>query len=405
MNDGKKGICAVIGSCASIFWVGAFIFGFPGVMAIRWQEAFQAGRGAIGTTLFFVLGAVGLFMFFVGRWQERFGTRRMIRLGVVLCGLDIFYVAFAGNLYMLYSWAFVMGLASCFIYVPALTAVQRWFQAKRGLVSGIVNLTFGISGAVMAPVFGWMLNSMGYVAMNLILGAVALMVGLVAARYTDVPETGLVAQAPATAGPIPIGSGLTVRESVRTPSFWFLWLTWALQGAAGIAMVTLSTHFGRSLGLSLESAVVILTAFNLTNGLSRLAMGYLSDHVGRTKAMSVTFLAAGVAYLLLPHSGDLAAAAVLAAVIGFAFGTLFAVSAPLVIDCFGMRHFGAIFGLTFTAYGFVAAPLGPSLSGYLLDSYPGDFSLVFGYLGCFCLVSAVLIRFVKPVRREETVRE
>ena len=43
--------------------------------------------------------------------------------------------------------------------------------------------------------------------------------------------------------------------------------------------------------------------------------------------------------------------------VGFSFGTLFSVSAPLVADCFG---------LTFVAYGFVAGPLGPTLSGYLL---------------------------------------
>ena len=41
----------------------------------------------------------------------------------------------------------------------------------------------------------------------------------------------------------------------------------------------------------------------------------------------------------------------LAAVIGFAFGTLFAVTAPLTGDCFGLANFGAIFGLIFTAYG------------------------------------------------------
>jgi len=87
---------------------------------------------------------------------------------------------------------------------------------------------------------------------------------------------------------------------------------------------------------------------------------------------------------------------VLAVIIGYAFGTLFAVSAPLAVDCFGIQHFGAIFGLVFTAYGFVAAPLGPSLSGYVLDFTNGDFGLVFGYLGVFCLLSGVAIRLVTP---------
>ena len=87
---------------------------------------------------------------------------------------------------------------------------------------------------------------------------------------------------------------------------------------------------------------------------------------------------------------------VLAAVIGFAFGTLFAVSAPLAVDCFGLAHFGAIFGLVFTAYGFLAGPLGPSLSGYLLDATGADFTIVFSYLGFFCLLASLSIRRVRP---------
>ena len=124
----------------------------------------------------------------------------------------------------------------------------------------------------------------------------------------------------------------------------------------------------------MESAVVILTAFNITNGGSRIIMGFLSDMVGRNLAMSLTFLAAGGAYFLLPHANTLIVLAFLAAVIGFAFGTLFAVSAPLATDCFGLKHFGAIFGLVFTAYGFVSGILGPSLSGYLLDITRGNFT-------------------------------
>lgn len=86
----------------------------------------------------------------------------------------------------------------------------------------------------------------------------------------------------------------------------------------------------------------------------------------------------------------------LSAVIGFAFGTLFAVSAPLVADCFGLKHFGAVLGLVFTAYGFVSGLIGPSLSGYVLDLFPGNYFIVFFCLGSFCLLSGFFIRQVAP---------
>jgi OFA family oxalate/formate antiporter-like MFS transporter len=163
-------------------------------------------------------------------------------------------------------------------------------------------------------------------------------------------------------------------------------------------MVTLSTSFGTAKGLSVQQAVVILTAFNLTNGLGRLASGHLSDVIGRNITMTLAFGAAGCSYLLLDHVTGIVLWAVLAAFVGFAFGTLFAVSAPLATDCFGMAHFGAVFGLVFTAYGFVAGPLGPWLGGHLLDATGGNFTLVFSYLGVFCLVSALLIWFVRPTK-------
>jgi MFS transporter, OFA family, oxalate/formate antiporter len=398
----NKGIFAVIGSSMAIFWPGAMIFGFPGVMAPYWMKTFHVGRGAIGNILFFVLAAVGAFMFFVGRWQEKYGIRRMITIGAIICGLSVLIIAYATNLYMLYLWAFLTGMSSAFILIPALTTVQRWYPTRRGLVSGIVNFVFGFSAAIMSPLFRHMFESMGYIPLNLTVAPLALLTGIIAARFAEGPQTVPLPQPPASASggkpmtPATFEESLTVRESLRTKSFWFLWLTWAFQGAAGIAMVTLSTVYGLSKGLTMESAVVILTAFNITNGGSRIIMGSLSDRVGRNLAMSLTFLAAGAAYFLLPYSNTLFVLAFLAAVIGFAFGTLFAVSAPLATDCFGLKHFGAIFGLVFTAYGFVSGILGPSLSGYLLDLTRGNFLLVFTYLGIFCILSGIFIRWVTP---------
>ena len=62
-------------------------------------------------------------------------------------------------------------------------------------------------------------------------------------------------------------------------------------------MVTLSAAFGISKELPMAHAVIILTAFNITNGSSRLISGFVSDIIGRDKTMSVVFLLAGGAYL------------------------------------------------------------------------------------------------------------
>ncbi len=370
------------------------------------------GRGAVGAIIFFMLASLGVFMFLVGRWQERLGPRVMIAIGGVLAGLSVVALPFASSISLVYVWAFVSGTSSSFIMIPALTVVQRWYPRRRGLVSGVVNLVFGSAGAITSPLFAVALSTLGYRMMSVIAGALALVVGLAASRLVTLPTAEDAHRATASSvreiADVRLRSGgsqpsdltlpspsLTVGQSLRTRNFWIIWLVWALQGAAGVAMVSLSVSFGVSRGFEFESAVVILTAFNVTNGLSRILTGYFSDRIHRERTMGVTFAAAGLAYFLLPHAGSLATIAVLAAFVGFGFGTLFAVSAPLAVECFGIGHFGAIYGLIFTAYGFVAGALGPLLGGRLADT-AGGYPLVFGYLGTLCLVSAILIQFVKP---------
>jgi MFS transporter, OFA family, oxalate/formate antiporter len=68
-----------------------------------------------------------------------------------------------------------------------------------------------------------------------------------------------------------------------------------------------------------------------------------------------------------------------------------------VTDVFGLENFGSIFGLVFTAYGFLAGFLGPWLSGIILDITDSDYTLVFWMFALFYLVAAGLITKVEPV--------
>lgn len=399
----KKALAA---GCLLIMWPGAFIFAFPGVMGPHWQEVMGVGRAAIGQSLFFVLMAAGSSMYPVGRLAARVPIPRLALAGVLICGTSVLLVSWATAIWQIYLWAFVMGISASCIYIPGLLVVQQWFPRRRGLVSGLFNLFFGLSAAIMSPIFNLVLSQAGYWHATFWLGGLALLVGLTAAPLMrppgqPAPTKAAVAAPPPAAGQAPADDAgdLTAGQAVRTTAFWGLWLTWALAGAGGIAMVTLSTSFGLERGLARSEAVLILAAFNLTNGFSRIISGYLSDVMSRNLIMCLSFAAAGVAYPLMGLADGLAAWAVLASLVGFSFGTLFAVSAPLATDCFGLKHFGAILGLVFTAYGYAAGALGPWLSGYVLDRTNGDFQLVFNYLGAFLLASAGLIMLVRPCRR------
>ena len=378
-----------------IFWPGWFIFGLPGVVGQHWQQVLEPGGGAVGGTVFFILTGATCFMYLCGRLQEKYGPGRLTSIGAVMCGSSAIWLSQADNMIDVNIWAFSVGASSAFVYLPGLTVVQRWYPEKRGLVAGFFNMAFGLSAAVMSPIFSILLSKWGYKPVTLAAGCAALAIGLTASALIRFPETD--ASMPAPVAPF-APNDRSVREALKSREFWCLWFTWVFAGAAGASMLVLATGFGLARGLNLADAVVLLTAFNVTNGCGRLISGYFSDRIGRSRTMAVSFAGAGFAYLIMPHLAGLWLWAALAAVIGFAFGTLFAVSGPLAGDCFGMAHFGAIFGLIFTAYGFVSGPLGPWLSGHILDVTRGNYTLVFSYLGLMYLGSAGLILLVRPWR-------
>ncbi|SPF35513.1 Major facilitator superfamily MFS_1 [Syntrophobacter sp. SbD1] len=410
MNENTRGRLAVAGSSATIFWSGALIFGYPGLLGPYWRKTFNLGTGATGNAMIFLLISLGIFMFLVGKWHAKLGTKAMFRIGTLVLAASLLVLDLATNIYIVYVWAFLNGTASCFFYSSGLLTVQKWFPHRKGLVCGIVNLTFGLSAAIMSPIFAKLLTSIGYHAMNYVVLVIAVITNLLASCITEVPEriynSGGYQLEPAKAkeaqSKIAAFSSrqstvsLTASQALKTKSFWFLWLTWAFIGSAGISMVFLSVNYGVSKKLA---AVVILASFNLTNGFSRIISGYLSDYIGRNITAAITFIAAAFAYYFLPHFSDLAAVSILAAVIGYAFGTLFTISVPLASDIFGLEHFGVIFGLIFTAYGFIGGILGPSVSGYVLDMSGGDFSIVFRYMALFCLLGAGSIMMVKAVEQ------
>lgn len=403
MTSKGRARMAVAGACAAIFWPGAFIFSLPGVLGGSWQELFGAGRADVGRSLFFVLAGAGTLMFLVGRFQVRIGTRRLAAVGGLLTGTSTILLGSVSGVSGVYAWAFVVGAASAFVYLPGLTVVQQWFPGRRGLVSGLFNLCFGFSAAVMSPVFGGLLPLLGPARLTVVFGAASLVCGLAVAPLLRGPGREERPEVEGSGAVRTSSAPLTVAGSVRTRAFWCLWLTWSLAGAGGISMVILSTAFGTSRGLSVQEAVVLLSAFNLTNGLGRFTSGYLSDRAGRRRVMGISFAAAGLAYWTLPWVQGTAWWALLAAVVGYAFGTLFAVSGPLASERFGLENFGAVFGLIFTAYGFTAGILGPWMSGVILDRTGGDFGLVFGYLGVFFVLAAFAMAVMGPAPAAEPV--
>ncbi|MBU8849516.1 MAG: MFS transporter [Desulfobacterales bacterium] len=364
------------------------MFGFPGVMALEWQTLFHANKAQIGRLMFFILAGTGFSMYLAGKLQEKIESRFIIFIGSLVCGSAMIFVGQADTIEHVYIWAFLEGFFCGFVYIPCLTVFQKLFPENKGMVTGLFNLSFGGSAAVMSPVFTYFLVSKGYVFTSNFAAAISILLGTSFALFIRVPgqkkEQGKQQL-----------STLSLKKTLRMSSFWFLWCVWALSGAAGISLIVLASSFGATLGYGVTQYVYILTAFNVLNGIGRLVCGRLSDKYSKQKILVTVFLMASCAYFLMPWLTNLYIISFLVCFVGLAFGALFVISAPLVTEVFGLENFGKVFGLVFTAYGFFSGFLGPWLSGVILDITDSNFKIVFSLFAVFYLVSSVLILRVK----------
>ena len=395
----RKGAFSVFGCCISVFWAGFLAFGYPGMMGTHWREIYHVGAAQTGAVVTFMLFALACGMFFSGRVHMKLGMRKCILVGTLFNIAAMIVLMNAKSIGGVYAWGFITNLGSSFTYGPALTTAQQWFPHRTGVASGVVNFVFGMAAAAMSPVFKTVMGAAGYGKMNVILLVCIVATNLIAMIFAEsVEKTRLTDEekaahrellARAGAGEKgDSGNDLTVKQTLKTKDFWIIWVVWIFMGAAGISMVSLSEGYALSIGLS---GIVVLSAFNLVNGGSRIVAGLMCDVIGGERTAVIAYVLTAAGYGMLPFMRSVAGASISAACIGFGMGTLFTVTGPVAAKRFGLKYFGMIYGLIFTAYGFIGGILGPALSGVVLDKTGGSYGIVFGYLAVFALIGAGLM--------------
>lgn len=380
----NRATLSVIGCSLVVFWSGFMAFGYPAIMSTYWQQQFNVGSTETGAVITCMLFALAMSMFFCGKIHIRIGMKKCVIIGVGLMIIAMGAQMIIPEMLGVYVWAVISNTGLSFIYGPGLTTAQQWFPHRRGLASGAVNFAFGVAAAALSPVWNRVLDSVGSSKMNLMLVACMLAIGVVSYLMVSEPPASNIT-----------ASGLrnyTVKEALCMKPFWIIWFCWIFVGAAGISMVSLGKSYSLSLGLS---AVAVLTAFNLANGFGRIVAASLGEIIGGERTGALIFGLSAIGYAVLPHTNSEAVIMIMAAFIGMSFGTLFTVTSPLASGIFGLKNFGMIYGLIFTAYGFIGGVLGPAVGGMVLDKTDGNYMIVFTYLAAFSLIGAVLMIVLK----------
>lgn len=357
---------------------------------------------------------------FIGRLADRLGPRFLVPAGGVLLSLAFLLIAGMSALWQFYAgYILARSIASpCVSGVGAQTTMVNWFTRKRGRVMGLMVMTFPLANAVQAPVAQWLLGSIDWRGVFVVLG-------IATATIVIVPAAILLRRRPEDLGLYPDGASrpaeqtlgerrgpaggavapfeFTLPQALRTRTFWLLVVASFLSILGGGAVSFHQVSYYRDLGLTPTIAAASVSAFTLAGAFSSGLWGLISERVSeRLLAAALTATGAAAVLLMMEVRSE-----VMALVISGFFGlttrgggTLFNL---LIVSYYGRTNFGAISGFfsTFSSFGL---GLGPFIGALIFDVTDG-YRLLFMILsGTYLSTALILLFLVRPPRHEPARR-
>lgn len=381
----------------------------------------------VGITFALTIFFLGLSAALGGRLVDRAGTRKVASIAAVLFGVGMMLAGFAhqtGNWLLLWlGFGVIAGIGNGLGYVTPVAVLVRWFPDKKGTITGMAVMGFGLGAAIMTKVGGWMKDAysanQGVYMTFYISGAIFLVGILIAARKLVNPPTGYNVPAP-SGKPKPVAAvSMTLPQAVGMNQFYLLWGMLFLNVFAGIALLSNLAYMGQmNVGLSESTAMTVVFFGSLFNGFGRMFWGTLSEKLGRRNVFLLIFLTQIPLFILLPHitpkvmdpSTAFWAFTAIACYIMLCYGGGFGTMPSFTADTFGPKNIGSIYGLVLLAWG-VAGGFGPSLMEYVnyLTKTPaapkGNFDLAL-YIAAGVLAAGLVLTLLyrKPKVQEQPAK-
>jgi OFA family oxalate/formate antiporter-like MFS transporter len=335
------------------------------------QTDFAASRGSV--SLVFSLAGFLYFSFGIvsGPLADRWGSRRMAVLGMLLIGMGLAIAGTARSLVQVYAgYGLGVGLGVGFSYVPVLGSVQRWFVKRRGLASGLAVSGIGVGTLVMPPLATVLIETLGWRNAYLVLGGLAAVLGVAMSLMieNDPRDRGLVPDGdPTQSGAQLIQSaGVSVRDAIGSRRFVSLYVACLICSFGVFVPFVHLVPYALDHGIPQSTAVLLLGVIGIGSTAGRFILGGLADRLGRRQALLVMFLGMALALAIWAVSTVIWPLAVFAFVYGVFYGGWVAVLPAVVMDYFGGRNISSIIGALYTSVAF-GTLIGPSAAGFAFD--------------------------------------
>jgi MFS family permease len=349
---------------------------------------------------------------FVGRLMDLRGPRIVVELGVLTMGGGLILASFLSEPWQLYltMGALVGGGVNCLAYTGQSIYLTNWFVRRRGLALSIAFSGVGIGSITILPWLGWLIQTAGWRSGCVSLGILLLVL--------LVPLNLLLKHRPEDIGLCPDGlpSGgasadyaanivdrawaavdWTLGRALRTRRFWLLAAGYFCGLFSWYAVQVHQTKYLTEVGFAPGEAAWALGLVSFVAVPGQIALGHLSDRVGREWVWMIGNLGFVICYLSLIALRS-APTPVLLYVMILAQGTLgyglTSVMGPIPAEIFAGRHYGSIFGTVMVA-AILGGAAGPWITGVIYDT-TGTYSIAFWIAAGCNLISILAIWLAAP---------
>ena len=361
-----------------------------------WSRATISGASSLALLM---MGAAGVL---AGRLNDRIGPRILIAVSAVFLGFGYLLLSRIQSPWQLYVvFGILAGIGFSTHDVITLSTVARWFDKRRGAMSGIVKVGTG-SGQLLGPMLATLLLAVfGWRYSNVIIGAAILVALLLVAQLMrrDPQEMGLlpdgrISKSNGWNGEV-TGRSLILREAARIEQFWTICIT---EFAIFFCLFTIVVHIvphARDLGLAPAYAAGVLSTIGGVSIVGRIVMGSANDRIGGKRALLICIIMLFCSFVWLQLASTAWMLFLFAVIYGFAHGGFFTVVSPMVAEWFGTGSHGMLFGIVLFC-GTLGGSVGPLVAGRIFD-VTGSYQMVFLILTGLTVIGFALMMRLRPV--------
>ena len=180
-------ILIVIGACLVQFTVIGLMFG-NGLFVKLFETEFGWSRTLVAAASSLTMLMMGVFAMGAGRLNDRYGPRIVLTISGVVYGLGYILL---GQIEAPWQFLAIFGLFLALGMsthdVVTLSVVARWFEGRRGMMTGVVKVGTACGQIALPPLMAVMIGWLGWRQAVMVLGATATLILVIAALLMRMP--------------------------------------------------------------------------------------------------------------------------------------------------------------------------------------------------------------------------